>query len=244
MDGGMPQPVRRRIPVAAKKGRARTSTVSARVYQELRADIVAMRRKPGEPISEKEISGAYGVSRTPVREAVLRLADEGLIEIFPQSGTYVGRIPLSVLPDAIIVRKALEEAAARYAAERATPDQIAALQVLIERQRVLAAAADSDNFHAADEEFHAAIAEVAGHPRIWSVIQQVKVRIDRYRRITLPTLGRMTRVVEEHGAIVAAIEAHDPERAVRMMRFHLDGLDASIEDIRNLAPDFFIEDRK
>src|SRR6478609_451011 len=89
------------------------------VYQNLREDIVSLRLKPGDPISEKEVAGRYGVSRTPVREAIQRLADERLVEIFPQSGTFVARIPYDDLPEAMIIRKALETASVRLATEKA-----------------------------------------------------------------------------------------------------------------------------
>jgi GntR family transcriptional regulator, rspAB operon transcriptional repressor len=154
-----------------------------------------------------------GVSRTPVREAILKLADEGLLEIFPQSGIFVSRIPMAALPEAIIIRKALEETTARLAAERATSSQILALHSILERQREASAAKDDDAFHRADEMFHATIAEVAGYPGIWTLIQQVKVHVDRYRRLTLPQEGRITRVIAEHEAILGAIEAHDPAGA-------------------------------
>ena len=101
-------------------GRPRTATASARIYSELRSELVSLQRRPGEVISEAGIALSYGVSRTPVREAILKLADEGLLEIFPQSGIFVSRIPVAALPEAIIIRKALEETTARLAAERAT----------------------------------------------------------------------------------------------------------------------------
>jgi DNA-binding GntR family transcriptional regulator len=95
------------------------------------------------------------VSRPPVREAILKLSDEGLLEIYPQSGIFVSRIPVAALPEAIIIRKALEETTARLAAERATSSQILALQSILERQREASAAGDRDTFHQADEMFHA-----------------------------------------------------------------------------------------
>src|SRR5205807_7830638 len=99
------------------------------------SELVSLRRRPGEAISEGEIALSYGVSRTPVREAILKLADEGLVEIFPQSGIFVSRIPMAALPEAIIVRKALEETTARLAAERATASQILVLHSILQRQR-------------------------------------------------------------------------------------------------------------
>src|SRR5229473_2788845 len=91
-----------------RNGRPRTATASSKIYSDLRAQLVSMERRPGEVISEAEIALSYGVSRTPVREALLKLSDEGLLEIFPQSGIFVSRIPIAALPEAIIVRKAHE----------------------------------------------------------------------------------------------------------------------------------------
>src|SRR5271157_5076673 len=100
-----------------RNGRPRAATASARIYADLRSELVSLQRRPGEAISEAEIAMSYGLSRTPVREAILKLSDEGLLEIFPQSGIFVSRIPVAALPEAIIVRKALEETTARLAAE-------------------------------------------------------------------------------------------------------------------------------
>src|ERR1700726_2057284 len=178
-----------------RNGRPRTAPAASKIYSNLRAELVSMQRRPGEAISEAEIALSYGVSRTPVREAILRLSDEGLLEIFPQSGIFVSRIPIAALPEAIIIRKALEETTARLAAERATSSQILTLHAILERQREANATEDRDAFHQADEMFHATIAEVAKYPGIWTLIQQVKVHVDRYRRLTLPQAGRMGRVI-------------------------------------------------
>jgi GntR family transcriptional regulator, rspAB operon transcriptional repressor len=219
--------------------RGRGETAAKMLYRALKADIVSMRRKPGEPIVEREIATDYGVSRTPVREAILRLADEGLVDIFPQSGTFVAKIPLATLPEAILVRKALEQLTARLAAQSASPEQVAELHALIDRQRRLARLGDRDRFHEADEAFHAVIADAAGHPGIWALIQQVKLQVDRYRRLTLPVSGRMARVVDEHAAIAAAIKSKARARAAAAMAAHLDGLSASIADVRDLNPQYF-----
>ena len=231
------QPVPQQITRPSKS--ARGQTAAELIYRALRDDIVAMRVTPGEPINEKAVALRHGVSRTPVREALLRLAGEHLIEIFPQSGTFVTRIPIAALPEAILVRKALEELTAREAAQNATADQLAALQRSIDRQQLLARNGDRNGFHEADDAFHAAIADAAGHPGIWRLILQVKLQLDRYRRLTLPVPGRMNRVVDEHAAVVAAIAAHDPSAAGAAMAAHLDGLSASIRDVRDLNPKYF-----
>jgi DNA-binding GntR family transcriptional regulator len=224
-----------------RNGRPRTATASSRIYSDLRAELVSLQRRPGEAISEAEIALTYGVSRTPVREAILKLSDEGLVEIFPQSGIFVSRIPIAALPEAIIIRKALEETTARLAAERATSSQILTLHSILERQREADVAGDRDGFHQADETFHGTIAEVARYPGIWTLIQQVKVHVDRYRRLTLPQIGRMAQVIAEHGVILAAIERHDPEAARRAMEAHLERLLGDISATQHTNPEFFDE---
>ncbi|MCW2242183.1 GntR family transcriptional regulator [Azospirillum canadense] len=98
---------------------------------------------------------------------------------------------------------------------------------------------DANAFHQADETFHAMLADVAGYPGFWTLVQQVKVQVDRCRRLTLPSPGRMGKVIAEHEAVVQAIAAHDPDRAIRALDLHLDGLLVSIDDIRSVYPHFF-----
>jgi GntR family transcriptional regulator, rspAB operon transcriptional repressor len=107
-----------------RNGRPRSATASSKIYSDLRTELVSLQRRPGEVISEAEIALSYGVSRTPVREAILKLSDEGLLEIFPQSGIFVSRIPIAALPEAILIRKSLEATTAQLAAERAAASQI------------------------------------------------------------------------------------------------------------------------
>ena len=97
-------------------------------HRALREEIISLTRKPGEPIVEKDIAQAQSVSRTPVREALLRLAAEGLVDTVAKSGTFVARIPISALPEAIVVRKALEQVTARAAATQARRSQITNLK--------------------------------------------------------------------------------------------------------------------
>jgi DNA-binding GntR family transcriptional regulator len=224
-----------------RNGRPRTATASSKIYSDLRNELVSLRRAPGEPVSEAEIALSYGVSRTPVREAILKLSDEGLLEIFPQSGIFVSLIPTAALPEAIIIRRALEATTAKLAAERAASSQILVLRSILERQREANAAKENDAFHRADEMFHATIAEVAGYPGIWALIQQVKVHVDRYRLLTLPLQGHIARVIAEHAAILDAIEAHDPAAARVAMEFHLDleRLLRHISTTQSINPEFF-----
>ena len=210
-------------------------TTSTLIYQALRSEIVSLQRRPGEPIAEKDISAQFGVSRTPVREAVLRLASERLIEIIPQFGTFVGRIPLDALQEASVIRKALEEVTVRGAAQRATGAQLAKVNANLDLQRDVVAAGNFDAFRKADDALHALFAEIAGFPGIWTVVQAQKIQVDRYCHLMLPRPGRMARLIREHVAICDAIREGDPDRAVKELHDHLDGLLCGVDTPANIA---------
>lgn len=227
-------------PPARRAALPHRPTASSQILAALRADILGMRLKPGEPLTEKDLTERFGVSRTPLREALIRLAEDGLVEIFPQSGTFVGRIPVEALPEAVVVRQALECAAMPLIVARTDAAGLALLDAIIARQAAMAALGDQDAFHAADEEFHEALATLAGHPGLWRVAQQAKTQIDRCRRMTLPMPGRMPVVVEEHRAIVQALRARDARAADSAMRQHLSSLVPDVEQMRAAFPDYFI----
>ncbi|WP_319518913.1 GntR family transcriptional regulator [uncultured Martelella sp.] len=222
---------------------SRAGTATQIVHRRLRAEIVSLKRLPGEVVSEKEIAAESGLSRTPVREALLRLAEEQLIDIVPKSGTRVSRIPVASLLEAQVARTALEQVNVRAAASRVQGSEIANMRALLMYQRERTEAGDSDQFHAADEALHRAIAVAGGYPGIWKIIEQVKLQVDRYRRLTLPQINRMERVLVEHGEIVDALADRDADRAVAAMTHHLEGLSAEdLRPIRDLNPDYFIGD--
>jgi DNA-binding GntR family transcriptional regulator len=214
-------------------------SASRRVYLCLRRRIVEMKMLPGARVVERDIAEEFGTSRTPVHEAVQRLADEGLIEIVPRSGTFVARIPLDALEEANLVRHALETAIIEKAAERVGPEDAGRLRAILADQEAAITANDFGTFHRTDERFHALLAELSGYPGVWPIIQQAKTQMDRYRQLTLPLEGRMVGVLEEHRAVVDAIEARDPARAVAAMREHLDHVMPVLEITRKLRPEFF-----
>lgn len=219
-------------------------TAGNRILVDLRRRILDLALQPGQPLVEKELTAAFHVSRTPVREALIRLAEEGLVEIFPQSGTFVGRIPQHALAEAVVVRTALESAAVRHAIVRAIggSDDAAfdSLERIIVRQEAYASIADNENFHAADEAFHAQIAEIAGHPSLWRVAQQAKTQIDRCRRLTLPVPGRMQTVIGEHRDILAALRARDEKQALAALDHHLSVVVPDAAALKARFPHYFV----
>lgn len=224
--------------IAAGTSAAGRRTAASIIRDALRAEIVSLTIAPGAPISEKEIAEAYSVSRTPVREALLKLADEGLVSIFPQSGTFAALIPFRTLPEALIIRRALEETCARLAAERGAglADPLARI---MDDMAGLAARGDRELFHRADDAFHAGIAALAGHPGIWRFTQQVKLQMDRFRRLTLPQQGRMERVLAEHGAVLDAIRHGDADAAARAIGEHLGKLSDDLAAVAELNQHYF-----
>lgn len=211
--------------------------VGAQVYRLLRQRIVGMSLVPGERISEAEIARSLAVSRQPVREAFIKLSEDGLVEIRPQRGTFVRRISLGAVMDARFVREAIEADIVRLVAETRDPS------LIVELRAQLAAQADlGDDETAAflklDEQFHQTLAEAAGKPFAWSVIRGVKVQMDRVRVLTTQRFPK-DKLVEQHVEIVDAIAAGDPEGAAAAMRAHLREILADLPTVGRENPDYF-----
>ena len=233
---GQPQ----RGPAGPQRGSAiKRTTTAAAIYRDLHHAIVSMQLTPGTALNEKMLTERFGVSRTPVREALIRLVEDGLVDIFPQSGTFVARIPIGLIPEAVIIRQALEDATVSRAAARATAADVAAIDEILARQTFFSERQDLNAFHEADEAFHEAIATIAGHPGIWSYLKPAKIQIDRCRRMTLPALGRTAFVLGEHGQIRDAIAAHDVAAARAAMHKHLSAVIPDIDALRDTYPDSF-----
>lgn len=240
-------PGRRRAANAGPSGRGQfdsgsRQTLADHIYEQLHYEITNLTLPPGTPILEREIATEYNASRTPVREAILRLSKEMLVEVVPKSGTFVARIPLSVLPEALVARRALERDLAARAALRSTPSQLLRLRAIIEESREAVAASSQATFDRTDSAFHAEIAVMSGFPGLWKMIQQIKTPIDRHRHLTLPVADRMDQVVREHGAIADAIEQGDAELASERMDFHLRQLKWDILQTIDRHPTYFIYD--
>jgi DNA-binding GntR family transcriptional regulator len=211
--------------------------VGAQVYRLLRERIVGMRLLPGERISEAEIARSLAVSRQPVREAFIKLSEDGLVEIRPQRGTYVRRISEAAVMDARFVREAIESDIARLVAERPEPALIAELRAQLAAQAGLDDG-ETAAFLKLDERFHQTLAEAAGKPFAWSVVREVKVQMDRVRFLTAQRFPK-GKLVEQHTAIVDGIQAGDPDRAEAAMRAHLREILADLPTVGRENPDYF-----
>lgn len=192
------------------------------VYELLRRSIIMMEIAPGEAIVEKDICANLGMSRTPVREAVQRLAEEGLINVFPHSGSYVSRISYPEAEEGFVIRRALEVESVRRAALHYSDAGGQELQTIITRMRDLVASNRLERYIDEDDALHAAIARMSGMPRIWKFITMAKVHLDRMRQLSAPVPGHLGMVTEQHAAIVAAVSSGKPDQAELAMRIHLE----------------------
>jgi GntR family transcriptional regulator, rspAB operon transcriptional repressor len=192
------------------------------IYGKLRQAVVHLEMPPGAVISEKDLCAEFGVSRTPVREALQKLADEGLVDIFPHSGTYVSRISFTVAEEGFVIRRALEIESVRKAAAQISDTDIADLDVIIADMRQLLAKNTLEQYLDADDALHGKIAAISGYPRIWKFITLAKVHLDRMRQLSAPVPGHLAMVTDQHEAIVRALKNRSADQAELAMRIHLD----------------------
>lgn len=192
------------------------------IYELLRLAIVRLEMEPGAPIAEKELCVRWGVSRTPVREALKRLVEEDLVEVFPHSGTYVSKISFEIAEEGFIIRRALEIESIRRAARYVTTEEIARLDALVDDMRDILRRNALHEYIEVDDAFHALIAGVSRFPRMWKFINLVKAHLDRMRQLSAPLPGHLSEVTEQHAAIVRALERRNPDQAELAMKIHLD----------------------
>ena len=218
----------------------RTRQAAPQVFEWLRGSILSLQLAPGTALSRTELAERFELSQTPVRDALLQLAQEGLVDIFPQHATLVSRIDIASATQAHFLRCAIELEVVRtlaLAAAEETAVLCPKLTAQIDLQAALAIA-DTEEFIASDQAFHRLMYEAAGAPDLYELVRRRSGHLDRLRRLDLPSPGKAERVVRDHRAIVAALAARDPDAAQAAMRTHLSGTLGRIEDIRARHPDY------
>jgi DNA-binding GntR family transcriptional regulator len=206
---------------AEVSGNGARGSAAQRVESELRRAIIAMELPPGARLSEQDIALRHGVSRQPVREALISLAKTRLVEVVPQRGTVVVKISVKKMMEVRFVREAIETAVVRRACEDFDPRARLRIDDLIDLQDKVARRDDHFAFQRYDEQFHIALTEGAGCPLAWQAVADIKAHMDRVCQLTLPGTQAMLPLVEQHRAIIAAIDARDGDAAVAAMHLHL-----------------------
>lgn len=212
--------------------------IHAQLFQRLRARIIQLDVKPGQALSETEVARHYAVSRQPVREAFIKLAAAGLLEIRPQRGTFVKKIEVEAVMDARFVREAIEAEVVRAAVAKVDAAAIANLRAQIAHQRAIPAD-DHAGFLAADEAFHRTLAELAGKAYAWRVVEEVKAQMDRVRYLSFGGATDTTVLIDQHEAVVDALAAGQRRLAEGAIRLHLREILKSLPQIAAAHPDLF-----
>jgi len=218
---------------------ARAGRMGNRVFDALRQAIVQLRLRPGNPLSEADVARQLGVSRQPVREAFIKLAEVGLVEVRPQRGTFVMLISIRQVQNVRFVREAIEVAIVHKAALEASPKRIEEFRRLIDAQREAEKAGDHLEFLRLDESFHQALAYAVESDYAWRVLENMKAQMDRVRHLSMPNATPIDVLVGQHAAIVDAIARHAPDEAEAAMRTHLSEILFSLPRLAQAHPDLF-----
>lgn len=217
-----------------------TRHAAPQVVEALRAAIISLELAPGSALDRAVLAQSFGVSQTPVRDALIRLSEEGLVLIRAQYTTQVSRIDVPAAREAHFLRRSIEIEIARLLASAPDPAVIDELRAQLSRQVDLAASRDYPAFIAADKEFHRLMYAAAGLPRLWSVVTRMSGHVDRLRLLHVPTAGKTESIMTGHQAILEAIESGDAEAAQRAVREHLSGTLASVDEIQQRYPEYLI----
>ena len=214
------------------------------IYELLRHSIVMLEMAPGAPIIERELCATWEVSRTPVREAVQRLAEEGLVVVVPHSGTYVSRISYRSAEEGFVIRRALEVEGVRRAASLATEDDSRALDRVILRMREIVTSGRLERYLDEDDALHFSLARMSGMTRLWKFIMIAKVDLDRMRQLSATVPGHLARVTEQHAAIADAVKRGKADQAELAMRIHLESSFEVMSGLLRAGEGIFVEGEK
>jgi DNA-binding GntR family transcriptional regulator len=215
---------------------------ASQIFGFVRDSIVSMELQPGQMISETALAQQFGVSRTPVREALIQLANIGFVEVLPQRGTYVTKLSLAKIMEAQFIREALEVAVVINLAsfEQGQRDDLVSNceKILADQQ---AAAIDDDPlaFQDLDDKFHQTLAIFTNHLRTAELIEAEKAHMDRVRNLSLHMSGQYQRVLNQHTAIIKAIKSGSPDKAAAAMSVHLQDVFSILELIPKEHPEYF-----
>lgn len=211
---------------------SRGAPLAPQVYRLIRRAIVSAQLMPGQIINEPDVAGTMSVSRTPVREALLRLQREGLVEIRPQAGTFVTSIDWARVEEGMIVREALEVRAITTTVASLSSDVIDQLLDDTAEMQMACDAEDLDLFTTADDRFHRHLLNASGYRHIPSIIEEANGHLDRVRSLCRQMPQRMPQAIEEHQAIIERLKDRDATNSARAMNAHLQ---SSWTVLRNLG---------
>lgn len=206
------------------------------VLEGLRSAIISLRLMPGTPLSEAAVASVLGMSRTPVREALRDLSVIGLIDIFPQAGTVVSLIRMSLIQQEIFVREALEGANLFDVMRNLDADGRLRIQSSIDLQASNLKATDITGFFSNDEAMHRLMFELTGRLPVWTLVSQAKQHIDRARLlVTRDNLALCKRAYEEHLVIKRALFNGEESLLREALHRHVRGVAEAVLEFNGRA---------
>lgn len=213
---------------------------SQRVYDDLRERIVSLELPPGTTLSRTDLARRYDVSLTPIREAMQRLEQDGLIRIFPQSKTVVTKIDVAQLYEVHFLRVAVEAEVARRLAEQPDAALLKKARAILTMQETLVGNLEEIGlFNELDEAYHQTLFAGVGQLNLHAMLRAKAGHLSRVRRLDLPKEGKMRTIMKGHWAVLEAIQAGNPQAAQEAMREHLAGSVKRIEGMQRDHPDYF-----
>lgn len=214
------------------------------IFGFIRDAIISMELVPGQMISETALAQQFGVSRTPVREALIQLSNIGFVEVFPQRGTYVSKFSMEKILEARFIREALEVAVITQLAtnpnEAIRAEAVEVCETIIADQKMAAADDDALAFQNLDDKFHHTLANFTLYPRVAACIEAEKAHMDRVRSLSLHVSGQYKRVLNQHTAIIKALKTGSAEKSVAAMSVHLRDVYNILEVIPQEHPEYFV----
>ncbi len=228
-----------RQPLLVSDSREPSQRAAHLVFEQLRAKILSLRLAPATPLSRADLQRQFGLSSTPVRDALMKLEEIGLVDVFPQSGTRVSLISIPLARQAQFLRRSIELEVVHCLALGQNREIIHELGASIAEQRQCAKASDLERFDEADLRFHQMMYVAAGVGELWDLVRRQSVHIDRIRRLHLPVKGKAAQIVRDHSDIVKAITDRDATRAQSLLRDHLSQSLAFSDALRARYPGYF-----
>jgi len=207
--------------VTSRRAPLENLTLWQRVYDHLRGEILEGRLEPGAELAEVGLAEQLGVSRGPIREAIGRLASEGLVTVRPRRGAVVRSLSREEFLQLYQVREALERMAVKLAVPRLTGEQFRELAALNDTMDEHAARGEVAEFFEANVAFHEQLLEACGNAKLEELYRQLLGQLGRYRMRSLTLRGNLRRSVSEHAAILRAARRGDAERAAQLMAEHI-----------------------
>ena len=214
-------------------------SLTDRTFLAIREAIMELNFLPGEIIRKHDICNALGVSRSPVSEALAKLRNEGLVEVVPQSGTFVSRFSLQDIKEGAFLREAIELACIEILASNISEQQLIDLNRNLKLQKVLAESDDYQGFYQLDAKMHGMIMDFTGYKNLAKVTKTGWVQVDRARQLLLPVDGRLKKAFQEHKAVIEALEQNDVALAREKMRTHLNQLILLLTPLEKKHPHLF-----